>query len=144
VIRLRASIASLSSQVEALQRGTPSLSNGTPISDVPKQQLEYVRRRREVTFHETLFELLEKQFANARQEEAKNPSIVQVLDPAIPSIHKAWPPRTYYCLLAFVGGLISGVFLVGFKAIVLAYMRNPQNAGKLEQLKQGFWKRKAA
>lgn len=141
VIRLRAEIASLTGQVESLQRGAANPVTGTPTSRVPAQELEYVRRRREVTFHETLFELLEKQYEQAKQSEAKTPSIVQVLDPAVPSTHKAWPPRTYYCLLAALVGAVVGVFLVGFKAIAQAYVRNPENKGKLEELKN-FYRRR--
>ena len=135
IVRLRAQIASLSAQVDSLERGVPGTANGTPISKVPAEALEYVRRKRDVTFHETLFELLEKQYETAKQEEAKNPSIVQVLDTAIPSIHKAWPPRTFYCGLALIVGMVLGVVLVGMREFAYAYMRNPANAANLHQLR---------
>jgi tyrosine-protein kinase Etk/Wzc len=143
VVRLRSEIAGLTSQVKALQSGSSSSTNDTPTSAVPQQTLLYTRRLRDVKFHETLFALLENQFEQAKQQEAKNPSIVQVLDPATPSIHKAWPPRTYYCLMAALVGTIVGAILVAFKAVIMAYVRNPKNADRLRQLKTFYRSRRA-
>jgi len=144
VIRLRAEIAGLNSQVSALQSGSVSSENGIPISQVPAQTLEYTRRLREVKFHETLFELLAKEYEAAKQEEAKNPSIVQVLDTAVPSYKKAWPPRTYYCLAALVVGLLAAIFLVSVKAFALAYIHHPRNAAKVEEIKSLYRRRRRA
>ena len=143
VVRLRSQIASESAQVESLQMGSDSTLNGTPTTNIPAQALEYTRQLREVKFHETLFDLLASQYEQAKEQEAKNPSIVQVLDAAKPSTKKAWPPRTYYCLMALVVGLVVGVFLVTSKAVVMAYVRNPNNAPKIEQLKTLYrWPRR--
>ena len=143
VVRLRSEIAGLTSQVQSLQSGSASTTNDTPTSAVPQQTLLYTRRLRDVKFHETLFSLLENQFEQAKQQQAKDPSIVQVLDPATPSIHKAWPPRTYYCLMAALVGTIVGAILVAFKAVIMAYVRNPRNADRLRQLKTFYRTRQA-
>ena len=132
VIRLRSEIAGLSGQLQNLEKGEASTINGTPTSKVPEQTLEYTRRLRDVKFHETLFELLEKQFEAAKEQEAKTPTIVQVLDPAVPSPDKAWPPRTFYCVRAGVVGTLLGVVLVSLRALVQAYARAPRNQGKRE------------
>ena len=135
VVRIRSEIAGLNVQLNSLQSGTTSNENGVPIRQVPQQELEYTRREREVLFHETLFDLLAKQFEEAKQQEARTPSIVQVLDPAVPSSHKAWPPRTYYCALAAVAGFLVGIFLVALRGFASAYIGNPRNAEKLLILK---------
>ena len=135
VIRLRSEISGLTRQLGDLQSGSASISNGTPTSQVPEQVLLYTRRFRDVKFHEELYGLLEKEFEEAKQQEAKTPSIVQVLDPAIPSLHRAWPPRTYYCILAAIFGTVTGVVLVALWALIGAYARHPENAEKLRQLK---------
>ena len=135
VVRLRSEIAGLNAQVQNLEKGAPGASNGTPLARVPEAELEFVRRKRDVAFHETLFELLEKEYELAKEQEAKNPSIVQVLDVGIPSTHKAWPPRTIYCLLAFFIGLIVGVMVVALRAMTAAYLRHPGHAEKLAQLR---------
>ena len=138
VVRLRSEIAGLSGQLESLQKGEASTVNGTPTLQVPEQVLEYTRRLRDVKFHEALFDLLEKQFDAAKAEEAKTPTIVQVLDPAVPSLDKSWPPRTYYCLAAGALGLLLGVFLVSLRALVQAYVRAPRNQVKLMELRQVY------
>jgi uncharacterized protein involved in exopolysaccharide biosynthesis len=141
VVRTRAEIAGLTAQLEQLQRGEDNLDNGVPTSKVPEKELLYTRRLRDVKFHETLFELVEKEYEGAKQQEAKTPSIVQVLDPAVPAFHKAWPPRTYYCVLAGVGGTMAGTFLISLWAFIMAYVRNPRNASKLQELKDIYRKK---
>ena len=135
VVRTRSEIAGLNAQLNSLQSGSVSTENGVPTHAVPREELEYTRLQREVLFHETLFDLLAKQFEEAKQQEARTPSIVQVLDPAVPSSHKAWPPRTYYCMLATVAGFLVGIFLVALRGFASAYMDNPRNAEKLLVLK---------
>jgi tyrosine-protein kinase Etk/Wzc len=134
VIRTRSEIAGLASQLNALQHGTSSAETGTPTKAVPAQALQYTRRLRDVKFHEALFEALEKEYEAAKEQEAKSPSIVEVLDPAVPALHKAWPPRTTYCLIAGAAGLVAGVLLVTLQALVLAYTGAPQNREKLQAL----------
>jgi uncharacterized protein involved in exopolysaccharide biosynthesis len=135
VVRLKAEIAGLNQQLESLQRGADSTENGVATAKLPEKALAFIRRQRDVKFHEQIFELLEKQYESAKQQEAKTPSIVQVLDPAVPAFHKSWPPRTYYCILAAVCGTLGGVFLVLAWAFVMAYAKHPRNAEKLRQLK---------
>ena len=138
VVRTRSEIAGLSAQLNELQSGTVSTENGVPTRKVPQQALEFTRRHREVLFHETLFDLLAKQFEAAKQQESKTPSIVQVLDPAVPSLHKAWPPRTYYCVLAAIAGFLAGIVLVTLRGFATSYMRNPNNEARLQELKAIF------
>jgi tyrosine-protein kinase Etk/Wzc len=135
VTRTRAEIETLARQLNALQNGSSSAETGTPTARVPEEALVYTRRLREVKFHETLFDLLEKQFEAAKQQEAKTPSIVQVLDPAIPALHKSWPPRTYYCTIAGVTGLIAGIFLVILRSFIVSYMAADGNASRVLQIK---------
>jgi tyrosine-protein kinase Etk/Wzc len=135
VVRTRAEISGLNAQLNSLQSGSVSTENGVPTRKVPEQELEYTRRQREVLFHETLFDLLAKQFEAAKQQEAKTPSIVQVLDPAVPTLHKAWPPRTYYCLLGAVAGFLVGIVLVALRGFVTSYVHNPRNEQKLHELR---------
>ena len=140
VVRLRGQIASLKLQLNALENGGDQASIGEAATKVPEKVLSYTRLLRDVKFHEELFTLLEKDYEAAKQEEAKTPSIVQVLDPAVPSFHKAWPPRTYYCLLAAFAGVITGTVLVALWVFLRAYFRNPRNAEKLQQLKSVYKK----
>jgi tyrosine-protein kinase Etk/Wzc len=107
VIRLRSEIDDLQGQLERLQRGGNSKSSAAiPTSKVPEVQLEYVRKEREVKYHEALFEMLSRQFEGARLDEARDSPVLQVLDAASYPDTKSSPKRSYYML----GGLVLGFF----------------------------------
>jgi tyrosine-protein kinase Etk/Wzc len=86
--------------------------------------LEYARKFREVRYHETLVQLLSKQYEAARIDEARAAPLVQVLDRAIPPDTKTGPPR----MILTLGFGALGLFL-GCIASLAA-----QSFRKLEQL----------
>ena len=105
VIRLRSEIEDLQGQLARLQSGNSKESiTAIPTSKVPELQLEYVRKEREVKYHEALFDALSKQFEAARLDEARDAPVLQVLDPASYPDTKSSPHRSYYML----GGLVFG------------------------------------
>lgn len=111
-------LASLRSQLSKLERGGSGQRSGDPlipVANVPKAGLDYVRALREVKYHETLFEVLSKQYEAARIDEAKEAPVIQVVDYAIPPERKSGPPRT---LIATFGLLLSG-----FAGCVCIYLR---------------------
>lgn len=138
VIKARAEIAGLARQIGELQSGGGGASTGPATSEVPQRALEYTRQLREVAFHQTLFDALAKQYQTAQASESKDPMIVQVLDPARPAVHKAWPPKTYYCVLATLIGFVVGAVLVTIKAVFDAMFVSPENAAKWRELKNVF------
>jgi len=73
VVRLRSVIADLQSQLGKLQDGNGNSESGNiPVSKVPAVQLDYVRKEREVKYHEALFEMLAKQDEAAHMDEARD------------------------------------------------------------------------
>ena len=135
VVRLRSEITGLEGQLQAMQAGSGSnAAIGTPASRAPSQALDYLRRAREVKFHETLFDMLARQYEIAKQQESKNISMIEVLDPAIPPKAKSWPPRTFYTLIGGVAGLVLGTFFVLVRAFLATVLENPENRRKYHQL----------
>lgn len=126
VIRLRSEIGGLEGQLHAMQSGG-SNSAGPPVARVPAESLTLIRAQREVKFHEALFSMLQRQYENAKQDEAKNVSMVEILDKAIPAEHKSWPPRTLYCLIGLITGIFFGVFYTVMEAFVRAILGNTRN-----------------
>jgi uncharacterized protein involved in exopolysaccharide biosynthesis len=109
LIRLRSEIADLQGQLSRLQSGSSDKSTATiPTSKVPEIQLEYVRKDREVKYHEALFEMLSRQFEAARLDEARDAPVLQVLDPATYPDTKSWPKRSYFMLGGLLVGFIGG------------------------------------
>jgi tyrosine-protein kinase Etk/Wzc len=135
VIRLQAEISGLESQLQAMQSGAGSgMATGIPTSKTPERALEYIRKEREVKFHEAVFALLAKQYELAKQEEAKTVSMIEVLDSAIVPEHKSWPPKTVFCLLGLIGGALVGVVWTLVEAFVQTIMANPDNQKKYQAL----------
>lgn len=105
VIRLRSEIDDLQGQLGRLQKGNGSSPTAAiPTSKVPELQLEYVRKEREVKYHEALFDMLSRQYEAARLDESRDAPVLQVLDPASYPDTKSSPKRLYYML----GGLVLG------------------------------------
>jgi uncharacterized protein involved in exopolysaccharide biosynthesis len=73
-----------------------------PKGKMTQTGLEYARALREEKFHEAMYELLTRQYEVARVDEARQGSIVQVVDPAIPPDR----PGSHYRLWIFLAGLI--------------------------------------
>jgi tyrosine-protein kinase Etk/Wzc len=91
---LRQEISGLQQQLNKLQDDQQHLAPGdtqVPAGKVPEEGLEYLRKLREVKYHETLFDLLSRQFEAARIDEAKSAPIIQVVDRAVPSDKKSGP-----------------------------------------------------
>jgi uncharacterized protein involved in exopolysaccharide biosynthesis len=111
VIRLRSEIEDLQNQLSRLQRGSSSGSiTAIPASKVPELQLDYVRKEREVKYHEALFDMLSRQYEAARLDEARDAPVLQVLDSASYPDMKSSPKRSYIML----GGLILGFLASSF------------------------------
>jgi tyrosine-protein kinase Etk/Wzc len=115
VIRLQSEIGDLEGQLATLQKGRGGDSGFTiPTSKVPQVQLDYVRKEREVKYHEALFEMLSRQYEAARLDEARDAPMVQVLDPPSWPDTKSSPRR----MLIAVAGLLAGLLLGSISALI--------------------------
>jgi tyrosine-protein kinase Etk/Wzc len=134
VIRLRAEIAGLQTQLQAMRGKGGSDITGLPASKSPEIALENLRKAREVKFHETLFEMLSHQYETAKQNEAKTVSMIEVLDKALPAERKSWPPRALFCLLGMIGGGIAGIFFVIVQGFFAKVISHPENRRKYQEV----------
>ncbi len=75
------------------------------LGDVPAAAMQYLSAEHEVVYRQTLFDLLIKQYDAARLDEAKEATVIQVVEPAIPPDRKSSPHRTIIVLIFFVAGL---------------------------------------
>ena len=113
-----------SSAVAAVGRGDASGSSG----------LDNLGRLRDVKYYEFLYELLAKQFELAKIDEAKDATVVQVMDKAIEPDRKSKPRRALIVILT--------ALVAGFLAVIWAFIReagerarqNPEQAERLNLL----------
>ena len=107
-------LGALQAELNKLERGahipgTPEV----PAGQLPEAGLQYLRKYRNFKYHETLFEILSKQYEAARLDEAKAAPLVQVIDRAVTPERKSWPPRAILVLIAaLLGACISGFWLL--------------------------------
>ncbi len=141
VITLQSQIAGLRTQLADFEKGHPqSVSTDgnvlTPTSQVPAASLEYLRRLRDLRYQETLFEFMTRQYEMAKVDEAKQGQMIQVVDPALAPERRSWPPRTLLTLLAFILAVMTATFWVILQAAYEHRMENPEEAEKINRLRQ--------
>jgi tyrosine-protein kinase Etk/Wzc len=105
-----------------------------PAGRVAEDSLEYARKLREVKYHESLFDLLSRQYEAARIDEAKSAPIIQVIDHAVAPDRKSGPHGS----LITIGLGILGFSLACAWAFINQGLRNlrrsPEYAEKFQHL----------
>ena len=106
MVRLRRELAGLHTQLTQLQKGT----GGSTLSqaEFPTAGLEYIRKQREVQYHQTLYDLLARQLEAARIDEAKASPPVQVVDPPLIPRVPSWPLKGVFLIVGLVIGFTLG------------------------------------
>lgn len=108
LMRAQEELTALRAQLQQLSSGKkenqPLLSD---VAKLPEKGIAYVRAVREVKYQEALLEVIAKQYELARIDEARDSSLIQVLDVAIPPDRKSGPKR----LLIVLGGMVLGAVL---------------------------------
>jgi uncharacterized protein involved in exopolysaccharide biosynthesis len=106
-------LGALHAQLNRLEQG--DYKPGTlelPTGRLPEASLKYIRAVRDLKYHETLFEVLSRQYEAARLDEAKSAALIQVVDRAVAPERKSWPPRTLLVLAAMVTALLLSSFWI--------------------------------
>jgi tyrosine-protein kinase Etk/Wzc len=98
-------LASLKNELARLENDRSPSNNASG----KQEGLNNIKLLRNVKYQQMLFELLAKQYELARIDEAKDPMIVQVLDPATTPERKYKPKRTIIVALAGIAGLFLAV-----------------------------------
>lgn len=136
--RAQSELSGLRAQLTKVESGANSGGGdiSVAIRAVPELGMEYLRNVREVKYQETLFELFSKQFELAKVDEAKQGSLVQVLDVAVVPDKKSAPKRLIMVLLS---GIVAGLLVLCYvflREILQKMKSNPNNATRLQTLAQ--------
>jgi len=143
LIRTREELAALQAELDRVAGSKQDVGSDINLSKgrVTQAGMEYLRRYRELKYQETVFELLAKEFEVAKLDEAREGSIVQVVDAAVPADRKSSPHRT----LIVIGATILAVFAAFFwvwlgNRLGLAF-ELPENRQRLRVIR-GLWRTK--
>lgn len=105
---------------------------------VTEAGMEYLRRYRDLKYQETVYELLAKEFEIAKLDEAREGSIVQVVDAAVPPDRKSFPPRTLIVLGATILSFFVALFYLSLRQRFRIASELPENRQRVRILR-GHW-----
>jgi len=107
-----------------------------PTGRMAQVGMDYAKQLRDVKFNEALYALLLQQYEAAKLDEAKDATIIQVIDKAVPPERRAKPKRTLMTLLAGIIGFFLSVFAAFFMEYRERAKANPEDQERFETLKK--------
>ena len=108
-------------------------SNSTKVSG---EGADYIAKFREFKYHETLFDLMAKQYELARLDEAREGAVVQVLDAAQPPERKSAPKKAVIAVLTTIIMFFVTVLFVFARHALRNTAEEGESAEKLRRLRQ--------
>jgi len=125
--RVDEEIRALRSELEKIEVGKGHGFDAImPSERIPSLGMEYLRRLRQLKYHETLYELLVKQYELAKLDESREAVVIQAIDKAVPPERKAKPKRGIIVIVATLAGFLVSVGFVLFKEYA---SESPSKAG---------------
>lgn len=107
-----------------------------PSVRIPAVATEFIRKMRDLKYNEKLFEIMAEQYEIARVDEARDPSIIQVVDKAIPPERRAWPKRTLMVIVAAFMGFFFSLFIIFTREYFKRQFEGKEDRDKIETLKE--------
>ena len=131
-------LAALQAQLERVAGSQPDQGSDINLSKgrVTGAGMEYIRRYRDLKYQETVFELLAKEFEVAKLDEAREGSIIQVVDAAVPPDTKSSPHRTLIVLGMTTLAFFVAVFWVWLRKSLQQVFSLPENRPRIEAIKR--------
>lgn len=130
--RTEEALAGMKQQLRRMERGGEKNPDPLmPTGMMPAVGTDYIRKLRDLKYYETLFDLMAKQYEIAKVDEARNATVIQVLDRAVPPEKKARPKRALMAVVATFTGFFFAVFAAFFAEFV---ERSRSDAGNREKL----------
>jgi uncharacterized protein involved in exopolysaccharide biosynthesis len=139
--RAEAELAGMQGQLAQLEHSSAAAGNGNlaiPARQMPEAELEYLRRSREVKYHEALYEFLGKQLEAARIDEGQNAILVQVVDTAVAPERKSGPRRMLIVLVSTAAAFLMACFLVLLMEALRRRYRDPHESARLAELRESL------
>jgi len=136
--RAETELAGLRSQLAKLEHNNAAVGDGNigiPARQMPQAELEYLRRAREVKYHDALYEFLGKQLEAARIDEGQNAILIQVVDSAVEPERKSGPRRMLIVLVSTA----TGFMLACVGVLIMEALRRKQQDPKWHSLKFSSW-----
>jgi tyrosine-protein kinase Etk/Wzc len=145
VQRLRSQIGQLQAQERQLESGSgggAGVGAASPAGRMPRANLEYARKQREVRYHESLVSSLANHYETLRMGAGTTNNTFDVIDPAIVPEFPTWPPRHMFFMAAAGGSLLLGVLTIALQLLTRRILADPVQRTHLYSIKQNVrWRR---
>jgi tyrosine-protein kinase Etk/Wzc len=137
-VRRTEELRELKAQLGKLEKNQTNADAGifVPLGKIPESGLEYIRKVRELKYHETVFEILARQFEFAKIDEAKDTSVIQLVDKAVVPDRKTKPRRGLITSIAFLLGFVVMLVIVYGREAYSAARSDPFRSSKLAKIRQ--------
>lgn len=133
--RTQEELGSLRSELSRLENGRP---DSPAQAGSPQVGLGNIKILRDVKYYQMLYELLAKQYEVARLDEARDSSVIQVLDAAIEPEFKVKPGRAVMVLLAAVLAFFVACLLAVLFEVKRKIEQDPDQAQQFTELKKNL------
>jgi len=111
IIMILSEVGSLQRQVAQLETGqNPGKFGSSSTAEVPEMELEYIRKFRDVKYHEALFDIIARQYEVGRLDEARDAPL-QILDHATTPDTRSGPHRSIIMAVGLILGAVRVLFL---------------------------------
>lgn len=135
--KVQEELGSLQSEVRRLENGQAYGQEQRNPAPNEQKGLANTKTLRDIKYYQMLYELLAKQYEAARLDEAKDPSIIQVLDPAVDPERKFKPKRAIIVIAAAIAGLFAAIAYVLISEAGRKAMRSSDLKRRWSEMKQG-------
>jgi uncharacterized protein involved in exopolysaccharide biosynthesis len=136
---LKSQIARLTAHERDLESGSNGVVGAAlPTGKMPEANLEYLRKYREVKYHETLLTALATQYETAHLAEDNSVTQFQVVDRALVPERRSWPPRLIFLALALVFACIVGSAAIVLKIFARRLYADPIQRQHLHAIRSIF------
>jgi tyrosine-protein kinase Etk/Wzc len=134
---LQQELTGLKSQLTKLEREQSS-GNGdlkVPTNQIPDAGLAYIRGLRGVSYYQTVFELLAKQYEIAKLDEARDAQVIQVVDQAIRPDKKYSPKRALIIAIAAFLSFLLALLWVSISEALRRAKSRPDEQVRLQRIR---------
>jgi len=138
-------LSSLQAEMAHLeQRNHSTAPSSLAIENVPAASLDYLRAEHEVQYQQALYDLLLKQYEAARLDEAREGTVIQVVEPAIPPDRRSSPKRIQILVLFTIGGFFFACIVALIQWWRELVQTDPLISSQMEALKSSLSVRKTS
>lgn len=137
IVLAKQQLAALQSQLEQIAGSRKDTGSDIVLSKgrVTGAGLEYLRKYRDLRYHETVYELLTKELEIAKLDEAREGEIVQVVDTAVTPDRKSSPHRTLIVIGAAFLAFFAAIFCIIVRQVLDRTFSLAENRERLNAIK---------